>query len=204
MLFTYVARRPICWAVEPIWLNWKRRMKWWLVSSLWRKQSKRNQRSTATNRRKGEFLVMMLSFCCYSVRDRKEVLIRELKSIRMPAKAVGLPLDPTYVVKCSSFSVPLFLPSVPSDDVFKTIVQVLFACVYVRNLISCPFRLEVKGLLLNKCKYMDSKKVPLWLVFENADEQAKPVYTIFKVSNFAVSMLMLTERTCWNFNPLKE
>lgn len=41
-------------------------------------------------------------------------------------------------------------------------------------------RIEVSGLLLNKCKYMDSKKLPLWLVFSNADPTAPPVYVIFK------------------------
>jgi hypothetical protein len=29
--------------------------------------------------------------------------------------------------------------------------------------------LQVGKLKIDKCKYMDSKKLPLWLVFENAD-----------------------------------
>jgi len=41
-------------------------------------------------------------------------------------------------------------------------------------------RIEVSGLILNKCKYMDSKKLPLWLVFTNGDPTAPPVYVIFK------------------------
>jgi len=41
-------------------------------------------------------------------------------------------------------------------------------------------RLEVSGLMLNKCKYMDSKKLPLWLVFNNADSHGPPIYVIFK------------------------
>lgn len=40
----------------------------------------------------------------------------------------------------------------------------------------------VTKLRVEKCKYMDSKKLPLWLVFENGsgDPDAKPVYIIFK------------------------
>lgn len=37
------------------------------------------------------------------------------------------------------------------------------------------------GLLrITKCKFMDSKMKPLWLVFENADKTAQDVYLIFK------------------------
>jgi len=46
-----------------------------------------------------------------------------------------------------------------------------------------PFnpKLEAKRLLIHKCRYMSSKMVPLWLVFENADEDSKdPIYVIFK------------------------
>lgn len=39
---------------------------------------------------------------------------------------------------------------------------------------------EVRGLLTAKCRFMKSKKKPLWLVFENADADAKPCVTIFK------------------------
>jgi hypothetical protein len=37
-----------------------------------------------------------------------------------------------------------------------------------------------KNLKFEKCKYMDSKKLPLWLVFENADPHGKDLYVIFK------------------------
>lgn len=33
---------------------------------------------------------------------------------------------------------------------------------------------------VSKCKYMDSKKKPLFLVFENADPGADDVYILFK------------------------
>jgi phosphatidylinositol kinase/protein kinase (PI-3 family) len=38
----------------------------------------------------------------------------------------------------------------------------------------------VSGLIVEKCKFMDSKKLPLWLVFQNADPQGAPIYVIFK------------------------
>jgi len=39
---------------------------------------------------------------------------------------------------------------------------------------------EAKGIIYEKCKYMDSKKLPLWLVFENADPNGKALFVIFK------------------------
>lgn len=41
-------------------------------------------------------------------------------------------------------------------------------------------RVQVRGILLKKCKYMDSKKLPLWVVFENAELTADPIHVIFK------------------------
>ena len=41
-------------------------------------------------------------------------------------------------------------------------------------------RYEVKGLIVDKCKFMDSKKSPLWLVFENSEKLGKPVTVMFK------------------------
>ena len=40
--------------------------------------------------------------------------------------------------------------------------------------------IEVNGLLIEKCKYMDSKKLPLWLVLSNADKNGPSKYVIFK------------------------
>eukprot|EP00823_Brevimastigomonas_motovehiculus_P006200 TRINITY_DN5029_c0_g1_i1.p1 TRINITY_DN5029_c0_g1~~TRINITY_DN5029_c0_g1_i1.p1 ORF type:complete len:1166 (+),score=333.41 TRINITY_DN5029_c0_g1_i1:89-3586(+) len=41
-------------------------------------------------------------------------------------------------------------------------------------------RLEVTTLIREKCRYMSSKMVPLWLVFNNNDDAAPPVYIMFK------------------------
>ena len=44
-------------------------------------------------------------------------------------------------------------------------------------------RLVVDGLYPEKCKFFDSKKVPLLLVFRNADPRGKPIHVIFKVGD---------------------
>jgi len=41
-------------------------------------------------------------------------------------------------------------------------------------------KLEASTLIIEKCRYMSSKKVPLWLVFNNADTEAPPIYVLFK------------------------
>ncbi|KAI3637772.1 hypothetical protein MIR68_004421 [Amoeboaphelidium protococcarum] len=41
-------------------------------------------------------------------------------------------------------------------------------------------RLETTGLLNNKCKFMDSKKLPLWCVFTNVDQTGDDIYLICK------------------------
>ena len=43
--------------------------------------------------------------------------------------------------------------------------------------------MEVSKPILEKCKVMGSRKCPLWLVFENADPSAPPVYVIFKAGD---------------------
>jgi phosphatidylinositol kinase/protein kinase (PI-3 family) len=50
------------------------------------------------------------------------------------------------------------------------------------RLISLPydFKLRVKQIRVNKCKFMKSKKKPLWLVFENADISKEDIYVMFK------------------------
>jgi hypothetical protein len=44
-------------------------------------------------------------------------------------------------------------------------------------------RMEVNGLIVEKCKVMSSKKLPLWLVFTNADPTGAPIYIIFKAGD---------------------
>eukprot|EP01114_Cavostelium_apophysatum_P016118 TRINITY_DN4532_c0_g2_i2.p1 TRINITY_DN4532_c0_g2~~TRINITY_DN4532_c0_g2_i2.p1 ORF type:complete len:1434 (+),score=438.70 TRINITY_DN4532_c0_g2_i2:87-4388(+) len=39
---------------------------------------------------------------------------------------------------------------------------------------------EVSGIKVDKCKYMDSKKLPLWVVFNNADSNGPDKYVMFK------------------------
>eukprot|EP01063_Lacrimia_lanifica_P008012 TRINITY_DN1514_c0_g2_i1.p1 TRINITY_DN1514_c0_g2~~TRINITY_DN1514_c0_g2_i1.p1 ORF type:complete len:1150 (+),score=399.61 TRINITY_DN1514_c0_g2_i1:130-3579(+) len=44
-------------------------------------------------------------------------------------------------------------------------------------------RMEVTGLYIEKCKVMGSKKLPLWLVFKNADPLGDPILVIFKAGD---------------------
>jgi hypothetical protein len=44
-------------------------------------------------------------------------------------------------------------------------------------------RLECRGIIVEKCKVMDSKKLPLWLTFENADPRGKPIVVIYKAGD---------------------
>ena len=39
---------------------------------------------------------------------------------------------------------------------------------------------SASGLVIEKCKSMDSAKAPLWLVFKNADPRGDPIWLIFK------------------------
>jgi len=39
---------------------------------------------------------------------------------------------------------------------------------------------QAKGLRIESCRYMDSKKLPLWLVFENADSLGSSLVVLFK------------------------
>ena len=51
-----------------------------------------------------------------------------------------------------------------------------------KRVISIPynFKLRVKGIRVHKCKFMKSKKKPLWLVFENYDNFSDDIYVMFK------------------------
>ena len=39
---------------------------------------------------------------------------------------------------------------------------------------------KLGSIRISKCKFMDSKMKPLWLVFKNEDEDASDIYLIFK------------------------
>jgi len=42
------------------------------------------------------------------------------------------------------------------------------------------FKMRVKRLIVDKCKFMASKKRPLWLVFESEDPFGENIYVMFK------------------------
>ena len=57
-----------------------------------------------------------------------------------------------------------------------------------------------KGVVVEKCRYMDSAKLPLWCVFENADPNGAPLYTIVKAGDdlrqdlLCIQLLALMDR----------
>jgi hypothetical protein len=75
------------------------------------------------------------------------------------------------------------------DEAIKTeeeraeVLSAALAVIKLPSTFGLPLRadMEVADLLTDKCKFMDSKKRPLWLVFENAQPARPPIYTIFKV-----------------------
>eukprot|EP00761_Pharyngomonas_kirbyi_P004779 gb/GECH01004784.1/.p1 GENE.gb/GECH01004784.1/~~gb/GECH01004784.1/.p1 ORF type:complete len:1016 (+),score=219.63 gb/GECH01004784.1/:1-3048(+) len=68
-------------------------------------------------------------------------------------------------------------------------------------------KLEVKGIIISKCKIMDSQKLPLWLAFENADPTGDPILVIFKAGDdlrqdmLTLQILKLLDQT-WKENGL--
>jgi len=44
-------------------------------------------------------------------------------------------------------------------------------------------KIEVRGIKVEKCKYMDSKMMPLWIVFQNVDQSGPDPYVIFKAGD---------------------
>jgi phosphatidylinositol-4,5-bisphosphate 3-kinase len=48
------------------------------------------------------------------------------------------------------------------------------------NVTNNIFRFVGKGFIKPKCKYMQSKTLPLWLVFENVDPLGDSIYAILK------------------------
>uniref|UniRef100_A0A7S3G0V9 phosphatidylinositol 3-kinase n=1 Tax=Palpitomonas bilix TaxID=652834 RepID=A0A7S3G0V9_9EUKA len=44
-------------------------------------------------------------------------------------------------------------------------------------------RVAARGLIVDKCKFMDSKKLPLWLVFKNADKDGPNIPIILKAGD---------------------
>ena len=43
--------------------------------------------------------------------------------------------------------------------------------------------LRVRGIVVDKCRVMESKKKPLWLVFENADNEDEEITVMFKAGD---------------------
>jgi phosphatidylinositol-4,5-bisphosphate 3-kinase len=64
----------------------------------------------------------------------------------------------------------------------KGILQTELAKIPFKEKLQLPLNpsIEINGIVVEKCRYMDSKKLPLWLVFKNADPNGKTKSVIFK------------------------
>eukprot|EP01051_Picozoa_sp_SAG22_P007470 SAG22_NODE_527_length_9437_cov_3.575712_10_plen_306_part_00 len=113
--------------------------------------------------RYGLLLEMYLGNCGY---HRKELLLQNdvMEKLTSVAKAVAPPL-------------PL--------DQRQTVLQSVLRDIDLPPKFSLPLnpRWVCKGLVKDKCKTMDSKKVPLWLRFENADEDGDCFMVMFKAGD---------------------
>lgn len=78
--------------------------------------------------------------------------------------------------------VSLAIKKVKSSQERREVLKSKFQKVTLPKIIQLALnpRLEVKGLVAEKCKFMDSKKLPLWCVFSNSDSTGKDVHVIFK------------------------
>ena len=75
--------------------------------------------------------------------------------------------------------------------------------------ISLPlnFKYRVKGLIVEKCRIMNSKKKPLWLTFENADPSGSPIVCMLKCGDdlrmdMVTLQIFLAMQTLWFENGL--
>mmetsp|Transcript_9981 Transcript_9981/g.13709 ORF Transcript_9981/g.13709 Transcript_9981/m.13709 type:complete len:1266 (+) Transcript_9981:125-3922(+) len=78
--------------------------------------------------------------------------------------------------------VALKIKQIPSKEERLETVRYLLKQVEFPERFQIPLftNVELKGLIIEKCKVMTSKKLPLWLCFENADRNGSSCYVIFK------------------------
>jgi phosphatidylinositol kinase/protein kinase (PI-3 family) len=70
------------------------------------------------------------------------------------------------------------------------------------------FKYRIKGLIVDKCRIMKSKKKPLWLTFENADPQGDPIVCMLKCGDdlrmdMVTLQLFQSMQTLWFENGLQ-
>lgn len=64
-------------------------------------------------------------------------------------------------------------------------------------------RMTATTVVPNKCKYMSSKKIPLWLEFQNPDPEGDPVKVIFKSGDdlrqdiLTLQLLRIMNKVCF-------
>lgn len=92
------------------------------------------------------------------VNDKIKVIADQIKAIAASGKN-----DEESLKKAAQAELELLNPNLPSKF-----------CVCLTP------RIECRSIKVQKCKVMTSKKMPLWIVFENADPYGKDYYTIYK------------------------
>ena len=74
-------------------------------------------------------------------------------------------------------------PSKSREDYAKRHLEILNATLPTTFSLCLNPRIELKSIKSAKCKVMTSKKLPLWLVFQNSDENGDDYYSIYKAGD---------------------
>ena len=78
----------------------------------------------------------------------------------------------------------LKIKSTPKEDRKRVLLESLEKIKFPPSFeLALNQKILVKDLVIQKCKYMDSKKLPLWLVWNSTEAVAKPILVIFKVGD---------------------
>jgi hypothetical protein len=106
---------------------------------------------------------------------------------------IGKNLRKIFVDESRLINALLIVADIPHSKLFKTKEEKLSkfrqALVDINSRlftddqeISLPlnFKMRVRKIVVEKCKFMNSKKKPLWLVFENADINGENIIVMFK------------------------
>ena len=78
--------------------------------------------------------------------------------------------------------IAMLIKDTPKETRLKVLRAELAKLEFPRTGVQLPIdpRFVVNGLVIEKCKYMDSKKLPLWLSFKNVEPMADPILIMFK------------------------
>jgi hypothetical protein len=113
----------------------------------------------------GLYLEVFLS----KIGDLRKVFENEIWILERLLKAADIPHDNNFHSKEDKLAA--FRKAL--QDINQTYPEETFS-------LPLNFKMRVKKLRVEKCKFMISKKKPLWLVFENEDPSGEDIYVMFK------------------------